>query len=79
MRDLEKNPASSEFEAGVLKIAGMHTEATKAYWRGVAEHPGRIDAYLLLGQSLQQTGKLGKHEVCFSTWLRMQTKMTCLQ
>ncbi len=57
MRDLEKNPASSEFEAGVLKIAGMHTEATKAYWRGVAEHPGRIDAYLLLGQSLQQTGK----------------------
>jgi hypothetical protein len=57
MRELEKNPASSEFEAGVLKIAGMHTEATKAYWRGIAEHPGRIDAYLLLGQSLQETGK----------------------
>ena len=57
MRALKKNPASSEFEAGVLKIAGMHREAAAAYWRGIAEHPGRIDAYLLLGRTLQSIQK----------------------
>ena len=51
MRGLEKNPASAEFEAGVLKIAGMHEEAAAAYWRGIAQHPDRIDAYLLLGRN----------------------------
>lgn len=53
MRDLEANPAAAEFEAGVLKIAGLHDESVKAYWRGIGENPGRIDAYLLLGQALQ--------------------------
>ena len=57
MRDLEQNAASAEFEAGVLKIAGMHEEATRTYWRGIVEHPDRIDAYLLLGRSLQTVGK----------------------
>ena len=57
MRGLETNPASAEFEAGVLKIAGMHEEANAAYWRGIGQHPDRIDAYLLLGESLQKLGK----------------------
>ncbi|MEM7385739.1 MAG: hypothetical protein AAF514_12415, partial [Verrucomicrobiota bacterium] len=57
MRELEQNPASAEFEAGVLKIAGMHREAANAYWRGIAEHPDRIDAYLLLGRALQTLNK----------------------
>ncbi|MFT5105048.1 MAG: putative Zn-dependent protease [Pseudoalteromonas tetraodonis] len=57
MRDLDHNPASAEFEAGVLKIAGMHNEAAAAYWRGVAENPNRIDTYLLLGQAMQTLGK----------------------
>ena len=57
MRGLKENPASAEFEAGVLKIAGMHQEAAGAYWRGIAQHPDRIDAYLLLGQTLQTLGK----------------------
>lgn len=57
MRGLEQNAASAEFEAGVLKIAGLHEEATQAYWRGIAEHQDRIDAYLLLGRSLQTVGK----------------------
>ena len=57
MRGLEENPASAEFEAGVLKIAGMHREAASAYWRGIARHPDRIDAYLLLGRTLQTLGK----------------------
>jgi len=57
MRGLATNPASAEFEAGVLKIAGMHEEATGAYWRGIAQHPDRIDVYLLLGRSLQTLGK----------------------
>ncbi len=57
MRDLEANPAAAEFEAGVLKIAGLHEESAKAYWRGIGENPGRIDAYLLLGKSLQTINK----------------------
>ncbi len=57
MRSLPQNAASAEFEAGVLKIAGMHEEATAAYWRGIAEQPNRIDAYLLLGDALKTVGK----------------------
>jgi tetratricopeptide (TPR) repeat protein len=57
MRELDHNSASAEFEAGVLKIAGMHREAASAYWRGVAENPDRIDAYLLLGRAMQTLGK----------------------
>jgi TolA-binding protein/predicted TPR repeat methyltransferase len=57
MRGLPGNPASAEFEAGVLTIAGMHEEAAAAYWRGLAKNPERIDGYLLLGRALQTLGK----------------------
>ena len=54
-----ENPTdAAEFEAGVLALAGLHDEAARTYRRGLAQHPERIDGYLLLGNALnglQQT------------------------
>lgn len=48
LKNEEADTASLEFEAGVLSLAGMREEALAAYWRSLAEHPERIDTYLLL-------------------------------
>lgn len=53
-----ENPSdAAEFEAGVLSLANLHAEAAKAYRRGLARHPERIDVYLLLANTLKALGK----------------------
>ncbi|MBL8695471.1 MAG: hypothetical protein JNJ88_15375 [Planctomycetes bacterium] len=53
-----ENPSdTAEFEAGVLALANLHAEAAKAYRRGLARHPERIDVYLLLANTLKALGK----------------------
>lgn len=48
-----ENPTdAAEFEAGVLALAGLNDEAARTYRRGLAQHPERIDGYLLLGNAL---------------------------
>ncbi len=54
----ESDSVSREFEAGVLALAGLREEALKAYRYSLAEHPERIDTYLLLS-NLQK--ELGRH------------------
>ena len=49
-----ENPSdAAEFEAGVLALAGLNDDATKAYRRGLANHPERIDGFLLLANSMK--------------------------
>ncbi len=55
----EANSISDEFEAGVLALAGMRTQALEAYRRGIAKYPERIDTFLLLSNIQKQ---LGRHE-----------------
>jgi len=53
-----ENPGdAAEFEAGVLAIAGLHADAARTYRRGLAQHPERIDGYLLLGNTLRSLRK----------------------
>ncbi|MEE2713733.1 MAG: hypothetical protein VX913_13245, partial [Planctomycetota bacterium] len=52
----DASTTSDEFEAGVLSLAGMHTEAMQAYYRSLARNPERIDTYLLLANTLTQLG-----------------------
>ncbi len=48
-----ENPTdAAEFEAGVLALAGLNEEAAATYRRGLAQHPERIDGFLLLGNAL---------------------------
>ncbi|MFN0058588.1 MAG: tetratricopeptide repeat protein [Planctomycetota bacterium] len=55
----EKDSLSDEFEAGVLAIAGLREESARAYARGLARRPERIDNYLLLANVLRE---IGQHE-----------------
>lgn len=56
LSELESDTLAAEFEAGVLALAGMRDEALVIYRKGLAEHPGRIDGYLLMGDLLKQAG-----------------------
>ena len=58
LKELEGDTSdSAEFEAGVLALAGMRDEAIVAYRRGLAEHPERIDSYLLMADLMKSTGE----------------------
>ncbi|MFG0319803.1 MAG: tetratricopeptide repeat protein, partial [Planctomycetota bacterium JB042] len=57
LRELEGGVEGIEFEAGVLALAGLRDEAARAYRRGIAAHPDRIEAYLLLADVLKASGE----------------------
>lgn len=58
LKEEDADSASLEFEAGILSLAGLREDALAAYRRSLAEHPERIDTYLLLS-NLQK--ELGRH------------------
>ncbi|MDF1799181.1 MAG: hypothetical protein P1V81_08405 [Planctomycetota bacterium] len=47
---------AAEFEAGVLALAGLRDDAIRAYLRGIAGNPNRIESWLLLGNLMQDAG-----------------------
>ncbi len=49
-----KDSIGGEFEAGVLSLVGLNAEAAKAYWKGIATYPDRIESYLLLANLLKE-------------------------
>jgi len=49
-----EDSSSAEFEAGVLSLSGMREEAVMAYRKGLAGHPDRIDAYILMAGLLKE-------------------------
>lgn len=57
LKELESDVASAEFEAGVLALASMESEAITAYARGLANNPDRIESYLMMAALMQQTGE----------------------
>ena len=57
LKKLEIGPESSEFEAGVLALAGMYEDASRAYRKGLAAHPDRIEGSLLLADVLKKSKK----------------------
>ncbi|MCA9321057.1 MAG: hypothetical protein KDB53_09995, partial [Planctomycetes bacterium] len=57
LKHLERGAESAEFEAGVLALAGMHSDAIRAYRKGMAVHPDRIEASLLLADVMNKTGQ----------------------
>ena len=57
LKELESGAASSEFEAGVLALAGMREEAITAYSRGLANNPDRIESYLMMAALMEQIGE----------------------
>jgi len=46
-----------EFEAGILAMVGLRKEAAEAYRRAIAQHPDRIECYLLLANLLKEIGE----------------------
>lgn len=56
LRALDKEAAGGEFEASVLMLAGLDTEAIEAYRRATAQGADRGAAYLLLGDLLKKHG-----------------------
>lgn len=59
LRDADdgKDTIGGEFEAGVLSLVGMNQEAAKAYRKGIARYPDRIESYLLLANLLKEMGQ----------------------
>lgn len=57
LKDLEDGSDSAEFEAGVLALAGLREESVRAYRRGIARFPDRIESLLLMATQMAQTGK----------------------
>lgn len=57
LQEIEMGTESAEFEAGVLSIAGMREEAIRAYWRGLAANPERIESYLLMANLMRDIGQ----------------------
>ena len=57
LRDADdgKDSIGGEFEAGVLSLVGLKSDAAKAYRRGIATYPDRIESYLLLANILKDT------------------------
>lgn len=56
LRDADdgKDSIGGEFEAGVLSLVGLKADAAKAYRKGIATHPDRIESYLLLANILKE-------------------------
>lgn len=54
LKVLEAGTESAEFEAGVLALAGLREEAIRAYRKGIAENPGRIESYLLMADLMKE-------------------------
>lgn len=57
LKSIDGASDGAEFEAGVLALAGMRDDAEKAYRKGIARHPERIDVYLLLANVLKDLGR----------------------
>ncbi|MDF1700249.1 MAG: hypothetical protein P1V36_03735 [Planctomycetota bacterium] len=53
----EDGSDSAEFEAGVLALAGLRADAVKAYRRGIARYPDRIESFLLMANQMAQVGQ----------------------
>lgn len=47
----------SAFKAGVLAFAGLHAEAVGAYRAALAEDPGEVETWLLVGRELAASGR----------------------
>lgn len=60
LKALDRGADSAEFEAGVFALANLREEAIQSYWRGIAQHPGRIEIYLLLGNLLRDAGETAR-------------------
>ena len=56
LEELGDDSDSAEFEAGVLALAGLREEAIRAYRRGIAESPDRIESYLLMANLMRELG-----------------------
>ncbi|MEM8669028.1 MAG: VWA domain-containing protein [Planctomycetota bacterium] len=56
LRDADdgKDSIGGEFEAGVLSLVGLKSEAAKAYRQAIATYPDRIESYLLLANILKE-------------------------
>ena len=57
LRDVGGDAVGTEFEAGVLELAGFRDLAVDGYRRALARDPGRADDYLLLADLLRQAGR----------------------
>lgn len=57
LKQIDGASDGAEFEAGVLALAGMRDDAERAYRKGIARHPERIDVYLLLANVLRDLGR----------------------
>ncbi|MCG8653911.1 MAG: hypothetical protein MI861_28995, partial [Pirellulales bacterium] len=62
LRDADdgKDSIGGEFEAGVLSLVGMRSEAADAYRRGIATYPDRIESYLLLANLMKEMGQIDR-------------------
>lgn len=60
LKTIEGERTGSEFEAGVLALAGLAEEAIEIYRLGLVDHPERIESYLLLGKLLKETGQVAR-------------------
>ena len=57
LREVDSSAVTTEFEAGVLDLAGFRDQAIDAYRRALALHPERADDYLLLADLLRQANR----------------------
>ncbi len=57
LKTVEMGTESAEFEAGVLALAGLREDAIRAYWKGLAANPGRIESYLLMANLMRELGQ----------------------
>jgi len=55
--DAGADSIDSEFEAGILAMVGLTKEAADAYRGALAQHPDRIECYLLLANLLKAIGE----------------------
>ena len=60
LKQKEAGSDSAEFEAGVLALAGLRADAVKAYRRGIARYPDRIESFLLMANQMAQLGEAGR-------------------
>ncbi|MCB9913969.1 MAG: hypothetical protein H6828_02330 [Planctomycetes bacterium] len=67
MKELEGDSESAEFEAGVLALGGLREDAIKAYRKGIAQNPGRIESYLLMAKLMKELGETDRAVGMFQT------------
>lgn len=60
LKEKEAGSDSAEFEAGVLALAGLRADAVKAYRRGIALYPDRIESFLLMANQMAQIGQAAR-------------------